>query len=553
MPANFVSSRKFQCSIMKNRISHCYQNIKNLSSENRSFMTYLKQKLPNYIINIIKARAKNRVKFAKHNSIKSHDKKLRDLLGDNFNENYRSNICQASSATSALSDSWIINLSSRIFNKHELSILKLDPKFQIVPTSIRKEQIVANIEAKLEKIIDDKPKLSMIRVSLVNLLSNYKTIRPNLTKTHLSAINKLKNYHDITITNSDKGNKTVVMNRADYFDKIAGILSDKKFYKQIDHDDTKNVANELIKILKRFKEYEYISYYEYLKLYPDYFDMPRVYALIKVHRINNPARLICPYTEHPLSKFSKFISDLITPIIKTSKYSLKDSRQFVGEIQKLKLNDNDIMVSLDIVNLFTNVPISFTLNIIENKLNSDRKFKRNSKIPIHEIIHCIKFVMLHTSFSFNCKFYRQTSGVAMGCPLSPIIAEALVSYIFESALDKFSHDVKFCRFYVDDSFVIINKYYLDQFLAHINSIAKSTGNIVFTVEKEQDASIPFLDVKLSRINNRIITSVYRKPTHSNRYLDFYSHHCIHNKISVIKTLICRDISHNNDEKIRMMR
>ena len=537
--SNFLSSKKYKMSIIRNRITHCYNNNKTLITDNRHHMKLLKQKLPNHIINIIKARGNKKVKFARYNSIKCHYKKLSDLLGDKFDANYRFKNCEVSSATTSQNNNWIINLSSRNFNKYELSILKLDPKFQIVPTSIKKEQIIANIEAKLEKIIDDKPKLSLIRLSLVNLLKDYKTITPNLTKAQLCAINKLKNYNVLWITNSDKGNKTVVMNRNDYVDKITGILSDKTFYKEIKQDDTKYVANKSIKLLKRFREFEYLTYFEYLKLYPDHFDMPRVYALIKVHKQNNPARLICPYTEHPLAKFAKFISDIITPIIKTSKYSLKDSRQFIDQIQQIKLSCNDIMVSLDIVNLFTNVPINFTLNIIEDKLNSNRKFKRDSKIPIHEIISSINFIMQNTSFSFNCKFYRQTSGAPMGCPLSPIIAESLVSYIFENAIDKFNHDIKFCRFYVDDSFIVINKMYLDYFLSHINTIAKSTGNIVFTLEKETDSCIAFLDIKLNRIDNKIITSVYRKPTHSNRYLDYFSHHCIHNKISVIKTLISR--------------
>ena len=548
LPANYVSCYKYKFSIIKNRIANCYRNINTLLRDNSNLMKTLKRKLPHHIINIIKNRTSKKVKFVKINTIKYHRKKLSNLLGVNFDENYRTNNCEANSATTCLSDNWIINLSTRIFNKHEISVLKLDPKFQIVPTSIRKEQIVANIEAKLEKIIDDKPKLSLIRLSLVNLLNNYKTIHPNLTKAQISAINKLKNYNDIIITNSDKGNKTVVMNRKDYLDKITEILSDKHFYEEIDHDDTKYVANNLIKLIKRLKEHEYITYYEYLKLYPDHFDMPRIYALIKVHKQNNPARLICPYSEHPLANFSKFISDIITPIIKTSIYSLKDSRQFVKEIQNLKLNQTDIMVSLDIVNLFTNIPINFTLNIIENKLNSNRKFKRECKMSIYEIINSIKFIMQHTSFSFNSKFYKQTAGAAMGCPLSPIVAESLVSYIFETTLEKFPYNIKYCRFYVDDSFIVINKNNLDQFLVNINTVARSTGNIVFTLEKELEGCISFLDVKLSKFNNKLITSVYRKPTHSNRYLDFFSHHCIHNKISVIRTLISRDITHNNNEQ-----
>ena len=50
--------------------------------------------------------------------------------------------------------------------------------------------------------------------------------------------------------------------------------------------------------------------------------------------------------------------------------------------------------------------------------------------------------------------------------------------------------------------------------------------------------MPFLDLNVSRgVQGNLETSVYRKPTHTDKYLAFDSHHPICHKKSVAKTLL----------------
>ena len=75
------------------------------------------------------------------------------------------------------------------------------------------------------------------------------------------------------------------------------------------------------------------------------------------------------------------------------------------------------------------------------------------------------------------------------------------------------------------------------FHQHINNIEHS---IQFTCEIEQDNHLPFLDILLKKEDDGIIsTSVYRKKTHTDQYLQFSSHHALSHKVSVIKTLFTR--------------
>ena len=48
-------------------------------------------------------------------------------------------------------------------------------------------------------------------------------------------------------------------------------------------------------------------------------------------------------------------------------------------------------------------------------------------------------------------------------------------------------------------------------------------NIQFTIEEEKEGKVAFLDVQITRNPNGLSTSVYRKPTHTDRYILFHSH------------------------------
>ena len=76
-------------------------------------------------------------------------------------------------------------------------------------------------------------------------------------------------------------------------------------------------------------------------------------------------------------------------------------------------------------------------------------------------------------------------------------------------------------------------------------------HIQFTVEKEENNSIPFLDTRTTRNpDGSITTSVYRKPPHTDKYLDFNSNHPMQHKRSVARTLLQRaqKIPSNQTEK-----
>ena len=88
---------------------------------------------------------------------------------------------------------------------------------------------------------------------------------------------------------------------------------------------------------------------------------------------------------------------------------------------------------------------------------------------------------------------------------------------------------------------------------HLNNIEPS---IQFTVERETNRKISFLDVTVCRQDNRrLSTKVYRKPTHTERYLSFHSHHPVAHKRAVVKSLTNRakTIPFSSDQQSKEMK
>ena len=140
------------------------------------------------------------------------------------------------------------------------------------------------------------------------------------------------------------------------------------------------------------------------------------------------------------------------------------------------------------------------------------------------------------SFLSKEKFYKQLHGAAMGSFCSPVVANIYMEYFEGLALGpEVPIPIKEWKRYVDDVFSIIPK--RDILVNYLNSI---DPHIKFTVEKPNvEGAIPFLDTLPQPKGENISVSVYRKLTHTDRYLDFNSSHPISAKIAVVRALMDR--------------
>ena len=156
-------------------------------------------------------------------------------------------------------------------------------------------------------------------------------------------------------------------------------------------------------------------------------------------------------------------------------------------------------------------------------------------MEVSDIILLLEFCLKNTYFSFQDQFYEQVEGAAMGSPVIPIVANLYMEYLEQKALSIAPTPPRFWCRYADDTFVIHKEVNKQGFLQHINSVDPA---IKFTVEvNKEDGSIPFLDTIVKpEADGTLSITVYRKPTHTDQYLQWDSHHHLSAKFSVIHTL-----------------
>ena len=199
------------------------------------------------------------------------------------------------------------------------------------------------------------------------------------------------------------------------------------------------------------------------------------------------------------------------------------------------------MVSFDVESLFTNIPLIESID-----LAVDYIMKGNPEIKLgrENLTKLFFFATAQTHFSFLGNFYDQIDGVAMGSPLAPVLANLFMGHHEKRCLENYNSGIEFYLRYVDDTFTLFNTE--QDALSFYNYINIQHPNIKFTMEREGNHKLPFLDVLLDNNSNHgIITSVFHKKTYTGLLTNFYSFVPFSYKLVLVRTLVDRTFKINN--------
>ena len=339
------------------------------------------------------------------------------------------------------------------------------------------------------------------------------------------------------VLTADKGVLLVVMDTADC-KKEAEDLLQQPTYQPIPTDPTTKYINKLISMLKSIKAEGGISEAVYKKLYSTGAGSPKFYGLPKIHKEGMPLRPIVSSIGVVTYSTSKEISRILKPLVGKSPYHIQNSQDFIQQIQGIQLQPNQSMVSFNVKALFTSVPIQPAITIIKKLLEEDQSLQQRTTMSVDNIICLLEFCLKSTYFTFEGQHFEQLEGAAMGSPISPIVSNLYMENLKEEAISTAPHPPYFWRRFVDDTFTILESSQKRAFMDHINSIDQ---HIQFTCEEQrEDGSIPFLDVLVTPNEDGSLNStVFRKPTHTDLYLQWDSHHTLPSKYSVIGTQLHR--------------
>ena len=381
-----------------------------------------------------------------------------------------------------------------------------------------------------------------IRTRIVGVLN--KPIRPyrNLSPEEEEALKRLRCDKSIVILPADKGRSTVVMDLEEYDKKMLSIVNDVNTYNCLKKDPSSTLQSKMNSLLLTQVKKDELPQNLYQRLRRSDATTPQIYGLPKIHKLDAPLRPIVSFYSSPTYHLSKHLSLILSPLVGNSISHVRNSCDFVTFVTSHQLED-EIMVSFDVVSLFTKVPTKLAIQVARQRLEEDANLTDRTTLSIDNIICLLEFCLDATYFSFKGKYYKQIFSTAMDSPVSVTVANMVMENVEQRALSSFDYKPIFWKRYVDDTFTALPASIVDRFHKHLNSIEPS---IQFTVEIEENGRLPFLDVLITRNDDgTLCSSIYRKKTHTDQYLQYSSHHPSSHKQSVARTLFTRASTHSS--------
>jgi hypothetical protein len=263
----------------------------------------------------------------------------------------------------------------------------------------------------------------------------------------------------------------VMIKTEDFTNKIATLLEDRAHMK-VATDPTGAIDRKAAAVIKKSSLSEEVAE----QLQPHGSRPPKLYGLPEIHKERVTLRFTVSQRGAPTYGPSKYLAGLLSSHLGQSQHHVKNSEEIVRTLDTLRVSSKDIVFSFDVVSFFTRVPLKDALNFMSR--HSD---EGNLRIFCHVLMF----------YCFNREFYEQTDGVAMGSPLSPVIANFFMEDFEEDALKRAIHKPLRSFKGVHDTFVIWShgQEEVDDFLLHHNSIHYNTP---ISKDAERNGHIPFV-------------------------------------------------------------
>lgn len=78
----------------------------------------------------------------------------------------------------------------------------------------------------------------------------------------------------------------------------------------------------------------------------------------------------------------------------------------------MRLDDDEELVSFDVVSLFTSIPVTYALEIVRERLEKDTTLIERTMLTPTDVVDLLNFCLSSTEFQFRGCFYKQIHGTA---------------------------------------------------------------------------------------------------------------------------------------------
>ena len=450
-----------------------------------------------------------------------------------------------------LRPSWLVNLSKKDLTAEQKAVLSKGPTFAITP-KVNAVDFAAPIEAAMQLSDAQPEKMELARIRICDAIKRAGKKKKNMRRGECKAMQELRRDKEIKILQADKGNATVILDTDDYDKKVHELLDDRQSYVVLKKDPTKTTERKLLAVLRDLRKQGKINEAFYNNVRPSEGSSrpARFYGRVKLHKPSKPLRPVIATCGTSTYGVAKRLAGILRPLVGKSGRVLRNTVDLVETMEEVCLEQDEVLVSYDVKSLFTSIPIDESINICKRRLQLDDTLGDRTDMDIDTIVQLLRFCLKSAEFQYDGTHYRQLEGVFMGSPVSPVIAdifmEELEDKVFDCTVGK--APPRLWKRFVDDVLSVILKTEVHNYLVFLN---EQHPRVRFTMEVETEGSLPFMDVLFSRKEDgKLSRKVYRKPTHTDRYLQFDSHHPIAVKSGIVKGLVERAIQVSSDTEAK---
>lgn len=514
------------------QIENVMRKIKNLRNKSTFFRNKMYQLAPQHVINKFIHQLKMNSLSYGGTIMRKHEVKFNKLV-------------KQQSPPIKYNPLWFKNLTGKAIPEDVQMILSFGPKFAVYqnPKDVPINNIIADVE-EVVKTVDNMDEHNTIKGKAATIISNHlhktNSFKSRRQVVLYNAYQKTKQYlksnPDITITQADKGNITIAMLQNDYHSILNEYFEDKnKFYKLV-NDPTKQLQLKNNELIRDMFDQKCIDKRTKNQLLTFVAQSPRPRATPKIHKPG--ARIIVNATNSPSYELARFLKNVLTKANIVGCYNIRNSVELKRKLDGVIIENDELLVSFDIVSMFEKIPISSVLRSVEKRWDSIASV---TPIPLNMFMKLLRFCVQESNYvCYNNKFYKQRDGLTIGGSVSAILADYVVTDLMDRAFYESAVEPSLCVKYVDDTLVILKKEDVESVFTALN---RDTPTVKFTYEVECEGVIPYLDMLIHRTKSRKIeTSYYQKPTSMNRLLNYESTHPLMQRRSIVYGTISRILS-----------
>jgi len=398
--------------------------------------------------------------------------------------------------------------------QHIVSTLSLGPKNAVLD-SFNAKDVLAEVDSLLNHCKKHNVANEVVNDINVKTLNYIKKCKKQKSARNIILTKKYLKENNLLAVPFDKGIGICVMKKDAYNKKLDAILQLPQFAKVVMRKKAKHPVlkeeDRIINMLKKMKQDGSIDESLYEKIRPRGSQPPRLYGLAKIHKNEIPVR---PVLSMPGSAYHRIGIQVAEWLAKVPECRINSStKQVSDQVNTIQLADDEELVSFDVSSLYTNVPVMEAINVCADLLFKEGTVKppvdKETFIALAKIASCNVVMATHDGL------YKQVDGLAMGSPPAPHLANGWMSQ-FDSSIQG---DAKLFTRYMDDILREIKRDEIEHKLWEINNLHI---NLSFTMEREVDGTIPFLDMQLRHEGKNITSTWYSKPTDTGLILNYHS-------------------------------